>query len=249
MKRAALFLLALAGLPALWALGRTFLIGLSAGTVDGVLFTPSRLAFVAGFGLLIGFYLWKGRDWSVFYVFAHEMTHALAGLLFFARIHRINIRETGGFVELSKSNVIITLAPYCIPFYLLIALVCCALTNAFLPGRIPVTLWSGIFGFFTGYHLFYTVDSILSVDQPDILEYGRLFSCWFILTVNLFVAVLALPLTGMVPFPAQRATLVREVTRSYGTVFSAVRTLVCSARDAITTVSVPTREVSHESDR
>lgn len=249
MKRAALFLLALAGLPALWALGRTFLVGLSAGTVSGEILTPPRIAFCIGCVLLILFYLWKGRDWSVLYVFAHEMTHALAGLLCLARIHRINVRETGGFVELSKSNLLITLAPYCVPFYLLIALICCALTNAFLPGRMPVEIWSGIFGFFACYHLFYTVDSILSVDQPDILEYGRLFSCWFILTVNLFFAVLALSMTGIVPLAAQKETLTREMTRSYSTLFSAARTLVCSARDAITTSSLSTREASHESDR
>lgn len=249
MKRFFLFLLALAGLPALWALGRTFLIGLSAGTADGAVFTPARLAFLGGCVLLIGYYLWKGRAWSVLYVFAHEMTHALAGVLCFARIHRINIRETGGFVELSKSNVIITLAPYCVPFYLLIALICCALTNAFLPGTVPVELWSGIFGFFACYHLLYTVDSILSVDQPDILEYGRLFSCWFILSVNLCFAVLALSLTGIVSLPTQRVTFVREMTRSYGGVFSVGRTLAVGVRDALPLRDSQPREASHESDR
>lgn len=249
MKRTALFLLALAGLPALWALGAAFLVGLSAGTVDGALLTSSRLAFLGGGVLLVLFYLWRGQEWSILYVFAHEMTHALAGLCFFARIHRIKVRETGGFVELSKSNVVITLAPYCVPFYLLIALVVCRLVTVFCTDALPDELWSALFGFLSCYHLFYTVDSLLTVDQPDVVEYGRLFSYWLILSVNLLVALLALSLTGVVSLQTQRVTLVREMTRSYGTVFSAVRTLVCSARDAITTVSVPTREVSHESDR
>lgn len=220
MKRVALFLLALIGLPVLWALGWTFLVGLSAGTVNGAIVTPSRLAFFAGGLLFIPYYLWKGRAWSVIYVFAHEMTHAVVGLFFFAKIHRINVRETGGFVELSKSNVIITLAPYCVPFYLLISLVVCAVADRYFPGVVPPLLWSGLFGFLTLFHILYTIDALVSVEQPDVLEYGRLFSYWFILSINLLCAILALSLVGIVPFAAQSRTLANETRRAYGTVYS-----------------------------
>src|SRR4051812_1792564 len=51
------------------------------------------------------------------YVFGHELTHAVTGLMSGARIHSFKARSHGGEVELSKANAFIALSPYVVPLY------------------------------------------------------------------------------------------------------------------------------------
>ena len=222
MKRALLFLLALVGLPLVWALGVAFLEGLAAGTFTGPIVTPGRLGFLVGALAMAALYQWKGRAIQVVYVFAHEMTHALVGLLCLSRIHRVEVSARGGFVQLDKQNLAITLAPYCVPFYLLLALGLCALVTLFAPEAVPFWLWSALFGFCTLFHILYTLDALLTVSQPDVHLYGRLFSYWFILCANLLFASLALPLAGQVPFPDQARRIVHATSGTYRALFALI---------------------------
>ena len=125
-------------------------------------------------------------------------------------------------MQLDKQNLAITLAPYCVPFYLLLALGLCALVTLFAPEAVPFWLWSALFGFCTLFHVLYTIDALLTVSQPDVQLYGRLFSYWFILCTNLFFASLALPLSGQVPFPEQARRLLHATTGTYRALFALV---------------------------
>lgn len=215
MRRLPLFLLALLGLPLAWGLGEALLRGLAADVAEGPLLTSGRLWFLGGATAMALLYAWKSRALMVVYVFAHEMTHAVAGLLCLARVHRVSVRETGGFVELSKQNLVIVLAPYCVPFYLLLAVAARALTAWLWPGVLPEGPWLGLFGALTLFHALYTLSALLSVAQPDIQEYGRLFSYWFILCVNLFCASVALTFAGRVGAFAQGRRIVSSTTHAY----------------------------------
>ena len=72
--------------------------------------------------LLTGYFLWLFM-WFFLpqpvraYVVAHELTHALWGKLFGARVSKLRVTSTGGSVNLSKSNMLITLSPYFFPFF------------------------------------------------------------------------------------------------------------------------------------
>lgn len=222
MSGAARFLLALLGLPFLWALGATLLEGLATLSIEGQVFTVSRTAFLLGAGAMVALYAWKGQALMITYVFAHEMTHAVVGLCFLARVHRVSVRESGGFVELSKNNWVIALAPYCVPFYLLIALGICALTTWLFPDAVPFPCWAFLFGMLTLFHVLYTSSILFSVAQPDVREYGRLFSYWVILSANLFAGVLALSLTGLIPPTTQARTLLRRTTHAYTSLYRGV---------------------------
>ena len=215
MRRFALMLVGLAGLPLAWGLARAFWDGLVAGMLGEGWLTPGKIGFASGAAAMTALYLWKGRALSIVYVFAHEMTHAVVGLLFLARVHRVSVGETGGFVELSKSNLAITLAPYCVPFYLLIALGVCALTTWLWPGAVPFWAWAAAFGALTFFHVLYTFDTLLSVAQPDVREYGRLFSYWLIVTVNLLFASLALTLSGQTGAAAQGRRVAQRTAEAY----------------------------------
>ena len=163
-------------------------------------------------------YAWKGKELLITYIFAHEMTHAFVGLLFFAHIHRVSVKETGGFVELNKTNLVIVLAPYCAPFYLLLAAVLRAACVLLIPGIIPENAWMFLFGLLAAFHLLYTLSALLSIAQPDIQLYGRLFSYWLILCVNLFFASLALTATGRVEPQVQGKQMLASSLNAYSVV-------------------------------
>ena len=61
-----------------------------------------------------------------------------------------------------------------------------------------VWLWSAAFGILTAFHILCMLDAILTMTQPDIRVYGRFFSYWFILVVNLLFTLLALVAIGHV---------------------------------------------------
>lgn len=196
MKKVLLAMVAFLGLPLVWVLIKCFLEALAIETLNAPFFTQGRICFLSGFGAMTLLYVWKGAALQVVYVFAHEMTHAVAGLLCFAKVHQVSVRTTGGFVQLSKSNLFITLAPYCLPFYLLIAVLVYGIVHHYWPNAIPFAVWATLFGFFTAFHVWYTANALFAVSQPDTHEYGRFFSWWFILVMNLFFALLALVITS-----------------------------------------------------
>jgi hypothetical protein len=64
------------------------------------------------------------------YVFGHELTHAFFAVLFGGSVKSFQASERGGRVTITKSNFIITLAPYFFPLYTFIALIFYALAAA-----------------------------------------------------------------------------------------------------------------------
>lgn len=223
-KRFLLLVLALIGLPLVWVLGKCFLETLFLDMVTGQCFTVGRVAFGVGCLLMVLLYLWKGRSLMVLYVFAHEMTHAVAGLCCFAKIHKISIGKSGGYVQLSKSNLVITLAPYCVPFYLLCGILLYILQQIFVPDVLPFAVWATLFGFLTAFHVLFTADALLTVSQPDTHEYGRCFSWWLIVVTNLFFALMvSTAISPKITMLQQMHRLVLEAQRVYTTVYTTSR--------------------------
>ncbi len=63
------------------------------------------------------------------------------GLIFGARVGRLDIQPTGGSVHLTKTNTLITLAPYFFPFYTMLLVAIRLLLGLFLdpaPYRKPI---------------------------------------------------------------------------------------------------------------
>ncbi len=123
------------------------------------------------------------------YVFGHELTHALFAVLFGGSVKSLHASDRGGRVTITKSNFIITLAPYFFPLYTFIALMFYWLARA-----ADVRGAEGWFVFFSGatysFHLVLTL-SFLRADQDDIREQGALFSYPLIYLFNMiFVAFL-----------------------------------------------------------
>jgi hypothetical protein len=80
--------------------------------------SKDELSFAIGFVvyLLVHFLLYK----PVFmHVMAHELTHALWALPFGGKTKELKVSKEGGRVLISKSNFLISLAPYFFPLYAL----------------------------------------------------------------------------------------------------------------------------------
>jgi len=140
-------------------------------------------------GLALGFHFWLFLYFALprpvrAYVLAHELTHALWALLFGARVSGLKVGAGGGRVRVSKTNFLITLAPYFFPLYTLLVLAARALLRLRYNLHATEPLWLGLIGLTWGFHLTFTV-AALARRQPDIREQGRLFSYVIIFLFNL----------------------------------------------------------------
>jgi len=122
------------------------------------------------------------------YVVGHELTHALFAVLFGGSVKSFQAGERGGRVTITKSNFIITLAPYFFPLYTFVAIVLHWLAVMFhVQGALGwlVFLSGATFGF----HIILTLQ-FLRIDQNDIKEHGAIFSYPLIYLFNVVFCAL-----------------------------------------------------------
>lgn len=127
-------------------------------------------------------------DFSRFYVFGHEMTHALAAFLCGYRVHKISVKKDNGFVKMDKTNVFVVLAPYFVPFYTLVFAFWYMMGGLFVDLAPYGAYMLFAVGFLTAFHLVQTFKTLWEADQPDLkLAGGKIFSLVTIILVNLIV--------------------------------------------------------------
>ena len=132
------------------------------------------------------------------YVFGHELTHALVGLCCGAKLKSFKVSASGGSVVLSKTNILIALAPYFLPLYTLIIFFAYWAAGKFwgVEGFYPYFLF--LVGFSLSFHLSLTWWA-LALGQSDLKVFGVFFSAVLILLVNFIV----LSLLFRMLFPGQ----------------------------------------------
>ena len=183
-------------LPLCWACCRSLVDGLVIAAGGDKMFSVESCSLLAGMAAFV--LCWTTLSHPVrTYVLGHELTHALWGLLFGARPSDVRVSESGGSVRLTKSNVVITLAPYFFPFYTFLVIVAGLITYAFLRPLPCLPLWLFAIGFTWAFHVLFTLET-LSQRQPDVKLYGRIFSWVVILIVN--VALVLIWLASMTSF-------------------------------------------------
>lgn len=109
------------------------------------------------------------------YVFGHELTHALVGILSGARLKSFKVTAHGGSVSLTKSNEWIALAPYFVPLYTLFIIAGYRLAGHFwsLEAYYPVFLFAA--GFSLSFHIGLT-HFALAQGQSDLKKFGTFYS-------------------------------------------------------------------------
>ena len=203
----------LALLPMCWGVSRAFFdsIVVAAGTSGWMSVEAlSLLGGIAAFAMS-----WFALSHPVrMYVLGHELTHALGGLLFGARPSDVRVSASGGSVRLTKSNMLITLAPYFFPFYTFVVILVALVTYAFFRPLPYLPLWLFLVGFTWSFHVLFTLET-LGQRQPDVKLYGRIFSWTFIFIVN--VAIVLVWLASMTPltFAELGQILLNRVVSAY----------------------------------
>jgi len=210
------FLTGLALLPMCWGVCRAFLdaVVISAGAT-GVASaeTLSLLGGIAAFA-----FAWMALSHPVkMYVLGHELTHAMWGLLFGARPSDVRVSASGGSVKLTKSNMLITLAPYFFPFYTFVVIVVALITYSFLRPLPYLPLWMFLIGFTWSFHVLFTLET-LGQRQPDVKLYGRIFSWTFIFLVNMLIVLVWLATMTPLTFAELGGLLTHRTIAAYAAV-------------------------------
>lgn len=177
------FLIGLALLPVVWVV-----LAATARLIASLRIEELGGHALSGWWLTGGFLLWIFLFFTMprpmrTYVLAHELTHAIWALIMGARVSRLRVSARGGSVTVSKTNWLITLAPYFFPFYTLLVLLLYFLLGWFHDLRPYEPLALALVGFTYAFHVTFTL-AMLTVRQPDIIEHGRLFSYTVILLLN-----------------------------------------------------------------
>ena len=213
-------LIGIALVPACWGAVRTAMDCLCVSTRSDLVFSAETIAFLGGFLVFVLCWVTLGHPVRT-YVLGHELTHALWGLFFGARPSKVRVTKTGGSVRLTKTNFLITLAPYFFPFYTVVVILLAVLVSLFVRPLPLLPAWTFAIGFTWSFHVLFTLGT-LSEHQPDIARYGRLFSWPFIFLVNVAIVLAALAATTLVSFPEMWRILSARVASAYVGVASAV---------------------------
>jgi hypothetical protein len=121
------------------------------------------------------------------YVFGHELTHAFFAVLFGGSLKSFHASDRGGRVTVTKSNFIITLAPYFFPLYTFFIIVLYLIARAASAGSGTLNTLIFFSGASFTFHLLLTF-VFLQADQNDIKEQGAVFSYPLIFLFNIFFA-------------------------------------------------------------
>ena len=128
------------------------------------------------------------------YLWGHEFTHLIAAKIFLRQVHGFHITsKTGGKVVIDRTNVVIDLAPYAIPFYCLLAV------GPALLFRSKFTyireIYLAISAFFFMMHLYFSLEGFVQ-GQSDLKRSGRVFSgAIVLLCLLLLIPILWAPAT------------------------------------------------------
>jgi hypothetical protein len=134
-----------------------------------------------------------------------------------ARVGGLKVKKTGGQVRTSKTNWLITLAPYFFPFYAMLFIALFFIAHAIW--NLDRYMWVLFFlvGLGWSFHVTFTLMMLLTVKQPDVQSQGALFSAVVIYCMNLLTIVVTIAaLSRSVTFAALAQSLAGTLVVAYG---------------------------------
>lgn len=148
--------------------------------------TTEFVCFSAGVVLMVSWFFsgLLGDKFLYLYVLGHELTHAFFVYFCFGRISDMRVSTQGGYIMTNKSNLLIALSPYFVPFWSVVILAIYGLISIAI--EIPFGE-QGLLVLLGGSWCFHMVWTIWMIpkDQPDLKEHGTFFSLMIIVFCNL----------------------------------------------------------------
>jgi hypothetical protein len=173
------------------------------------LFGPAMAVWARGDVPAVGWFALGGAVWTLaffvfprplwIYVFGHEATHAMMAWLCGGRVSGFKVSQRGGSVRTDRTNALVVLAPYFVPFYSVMVVWIWWLASFWLPQEMmPDWALAWLLGVSWGFHVTFTLWMIPQV-QPDITSEGWFFSLNLIYLMNLLIVAggLAMATPGM----------------------------------------------------
>ena len=150
--------------------------------------TRHFLFFGVGMFLMAGWFFTGllERLFLYFYVLGHELTHAIFVYACGGRVAGISISADGGYIMTNKSNVLIALSPYFIPFWSVVVLAVSSLLGLFTNIPYHSEALYLLIGGSWAFHLLWTL-CMIPREQPDLKENGVFFSLVVIYLANIIV--------------------------------------------------------------
>jgi len=146
------------------------------------------ICFIAGMGSMVSWFLAGIINQSLLYLYVlgHEVTHAAFVYACGGRVSGIHFSTNGGYVMTNKSNILIALSPYFVPFWSVVMILIQAIVG--LIWEVPANnlILYGLLGFTWTFHIIWTV-WMIPKDQPDLKEHGTFFSLMIIILANLIL--------------------------------------------------------------
>jgi len=153
-----------------------------------LLISEHFLYFGIGCVLMMGWFFTGvlERLFLYFYVLGHELTHAVFVYACGGKVGGIHVTADGGYVMTNKSNALIALSPYFVPFWSVVILGISTMIGLFyeIPHHDHALYF--LVGFSWSFHLLWTL-WMIPRDQPDLKENGVFFSLVVIYLANVVV--------------------------------------------------------------
>ncbi len=179
-------------LPLCWVTTWTLLSRFSQATMDGGFWRSAEFWYFAVGSLVMLGWFWCGLlrvPFLIMYVFGHELTHAIFVLLHLGKVSRIWVSREGGYILTNKSNLLIALSPYFVPFWSAVAAAIYWLGRWYAGGSVG---WDRAFyaaiGVTWTFHMVWTI-WMIPRDQPDLRDSGTCLSLTVIWMANLLVLI------------------------------------------------------------
>jgi hypothetical protein len=194
-------------LPLCWITTWVFLARFSHATVEqGFWHSQPFWYFAVGALVMLGWF-WSKIAQPAFlycYVFGHGLTHAAFVKCFGGKILEIEWSANGGYVTTDKTNWVIALSPYFVPFWSIIAVVVYVAASLFYEiTPLGKQIFYGVMGATWSFHLAWTL-WMIPRDQPDLKDNGTFLSLTLIYFGNLLVLICLLCLATPAPFESLR---------------------------------------------
>ncbi len=210
------FFIALFFLPICIVLTQTFFTAFARATLTQRLWAAQEFWFFS-----LGAVLWLIAFFGlprpvIFYVFGHELTHALWVLLMGGRVSRFSVGRDGGHVVTNRTNFWIALAPYFFPLYSILALGVYGGLSLFYNVQPYGRLLYAVIGATWAFHLTFTC-WMIPKNQTDLTDHGTFFSLVVIYLMNvLLLSVLLITASPQITFGAFGADLLTNIGNFYG---------------------------------
>lgn len=194
-------------LPVCWVTTWTFLKQFSHATLERGFWQSSQFwYFAVGSMVMLGWF-WSRICQPAFlycYVFGHELTHAAFVKCFGGKVLDINWSSEGGYVTTDKTNWVIALSPYFVPFWSSVTVVIYLIAKLFFEiTPLGNLVFYGAMGATWSFHLAWTL-WMIPRDQPDLKDNGTFLSLVLIYFGNLVVLIALLCLAAPAPLESFR---------------------------------------------